>query len=123
MGLVVNQTQAQAQDQAQAQASAHLANPLEKIHLEAVINSDTNRLNERIFYVQGTSGSGETSRESGAATESPMVVPTAPMRAKLHSCPVVELPTPISMASHLDRKVERQSGDDSRNTVDLNSPG
>ena len=35
VGLVVNQTQAQ--DQAQTQALVHLANPLEKIHSEAVL--------------------------------------------------------------------------------------
>ena len=121
VGLVVNQTQAQ--DQAQTQAPVHLANPLEKIHSEAVINSDTNRLNKRMFYAQSTSGSGKTSRELGAVAEASMVVPTAPMRAKLHSCSVAELPALISVASHLDREVERQIGDDSRNTMDSNSPG
>ena len=121
VGLVVNQTQAQ--DQAQTQAPVHLANPLEKIHSEAVINSDTNGLNERMFCVQGTNGSSETSKELGAAEEAPMVVLATPMRAKLHSCSVAELSALISVASHLDREVERQIGDDPRNTVDSNSPG
>ena len=98
VGPVVNQTQAQDQ----AQALAHLANPLEKTHSEAVINSNTNGLNERMFYVQGTNGLGETSRESRAVVEFPMVLPTTLMRAKLHSCPIAELPVPISMASHPD---------------------
>ena len=52
-----------------------------------------------------------------------MVVLATPMRAKLHSCSVAELSALISVASHLDREVERQIGDDPRNTVDSNSPG
>ena len=85
VGPVVNQTQAQ----------AHLANPIEKTHSEAVINSYLNGLNERMFCVQGMSGSGETAREPGAVAKSLMVVPAAPMRAKLHSCLVTKLLAPI----------------------------
>ena len=76
-----------------------------------------------MFYAQSTSGSGETSRELGAAAEASMVVPVAPMRDKLHSCLVAELPALISVASHLDREAERQIGDDLRNTMDSNSLG
>nr|POE72568.1 hypothetical protein CFP56_62073 [Quercus suber] len=65
---------------------------------------------------------GETSRESGVAAKSPMVVPVALMRAKLHSCPVAKLLAPILVASHPNWEVERQIGDDSRN-MDSNSPG
>ena len=80
-------------------------------------------MNERKFYVQRTGGSGENSSALEALAESSTVVPVALIRAKLHSCPVTELPAPISMASHPDREFERQIGDDSRNTVDSNTPG
>ena len=58
----------------------------------------------RIFCDQDTSGSGETLREPGVAAEPLMVVPVAPMRAKL---PVAKLLAPISVASLPDREVER----------------
>ena len=95
------------QTQAHDQASAHLANPIENTHLEAVIYSDTNGLNERKFYIQGTGGLGENSSALKVAAESPTVVPVALIRAKLHSCPVAELPAPISVASHPNREFER----------------
>lgn len=123
VGPVVTQTQAQAQVQDRAQAQAHLANLTEKSHLEAIITSNPNGWNERMVCVQGTSGSGKTSREPGATVEGPMVVPKARMRAKFHSCPVAEFLATILVASHSDWEVERRIGDDLRNALDSNSPG
>lgn len=78
-----------------------------------------------MFCNQGISGLGETSRELGVVAEYLILVLAAPMRAKLmilNFCLIAELPTLILVASHLDREVVRQIGDDPRNTVDLNIP-
>lgn len=68
-------------------------------------------------------GQARPQANSGAVAETPMVVPEAPMRAKIHPCPGAEVLAPISVASHPDREVESQIGDDPRNKVGSISPG
>ena len=54
----------------------------------------------------------------GMTVWSPRAAAEAPMVPMV----VLEAPNPISMASHPDRVVERQFGDESRNMLDSNSP-